>query len=487
MTGGLLERGLAALEAGDLQLARRALRDALAARPDDGPTLHAAGRLALAQRRPAEAAALLGRAASRLNSAEAWDDLGRAAFRRALALCPEAAAIHNRLGHVLRATNRIDEARRAFEQAVRLDPQHAVAWRNLGAACLAGDDPPGALRAFRRALDLMPGNPQFRYLMATATHRSGDLDGAVAAYRELLDEHPGHADAWANLGMALQDQGDLAGAVTAYRAALARAPADLNTRNRLGDALVAAGRHPDALEVADDTLAADPGNPAAIATRALALAATGRRDDAASLLAMDRLVRSFRIAAPPGFTDIGAFNRDLGRFVTGHPSLRHEPAGHATRLGSHTRDLLGGDPGPVACLVAAARDAIRDYLEALTPDAGHPFPGPRPAEHELVMWAVVMDQRGHQLPHIHPAAWLSGVYYVELPEAVTESGQEGWIEFGHPPEDLATGPLPAVKHLRPEEGMLVLFPSYLYHRTIPFTSGQRRISVALDVLRQPRP
>ena len=47
--------------------------------------------------------------------------------------------------------------------------------------------------------------------------------------------------------------------------------------------------------------------------------------------------------------------------------------------------------------------------------------------------------------------------------------------------------LPApVLRVRPVEGLLVLFPSYFYHRTIPFggdgpfDSGGTRISVAFD-------
>jgi hypothetical protein len=34
--------------------------------------------------------------------------------------------------------------------------------------------------------------------------------------------------------------------------------------------------------------------------------------------------------------------------------------------------------------------------------------------------------------------------------------------------------------VRPVEGLLVLFPSYLYHRTIPFEGDAPRISVAFD-------
>jgi hypothetical protein len=30
--------------------------------------------------------------------------------------------------------------------------------------------------------------------------------------------------------------------------------------------------------------------------------------------------------------------------------------------------------------------------------------------------------------------------------------------------------------------MMVLFPAYLYHATVPFRSSERRISIAFDVL-----
>ncbi|MDG1799917.1 MAG: putative 2OG-Fe(II) oxygenase [Luminiphilus sp.] len=42
--------------------------------------------------------------------------------------------------------------------------------------------------------------------------------------------------------------------------------------------------------------------------------------------------------------------------------------------------------------------------------------------------------------------------------------------------------LAPVRTIRPVVGSLVLFPSYLWHGTIPFTSDQSRISVAFDII-----
>ena len=36
--------------------------------------------------------------------------------------------------------------------------------------------------------------------------------------------------------------------------------------------------------------------------------------------------------------------------------------------------------------------------------------------------------------------------------------------------------------VRPEEGLIVLFPSYFYHRTVPTESADMRVSIAFDVL-----
>ena len=98
-----------------------------------------------------------------------------------------------------------------------------------------------------------------------------------------------------------------------------------------------------------------------------------------------------------------------------------------------------------------------------------------------------MQSQGHQIAHNHPSAWLSGVYYVELPDVVTatDPSHQGWIEFGRPPEHFHCKAAPRVELIQPEQGAMLLFPAYFYHRTIPFESRHRRISIAFDVLPLP--
>ena len=88
------------------------------------------------------------------------------------------------------------------------------------------------------------------------------------------------------------------------------------------------------------------------------------------------------------------------------------------------------------------------------------------------------------MAHNHPSAWLSGVYYPKIPAVVRidDPAHAGWIEFGRAPENFHSTTEPEVRLIKPEEGLMVLFPSYFYHRTVPFESDEVRISLAFDVL-----
>ena len=54
------------------------------------------------------------------------------------------------------------------------------------------------------------------------------------------------------------------------------------------------------------------------------------------------------------------------------------------------------------------------------------------------------------------------------------------VAFGAPPQHLGLN-LPPRHVVRPREGRLVLFPSCLWHGTVPFSGDQPRLSVAFDI------
>ena len=102
----------------------------------------------------------------------------------------------------------------------------------------------------------------------------------------------------------------------------------------------------------------------------------------------------------------------------------------------------------------------------------------------LHVWGIFLDGQGYQESHIHPTARLSGVYYVQVPSIVGAGGDDhaGWIRSGRPSRRYQGSVEPPTLDVKPEEGLMLLFPSSYWHETIPFASDETRISIAFDVI-----
>ena len=90
-------------------------------------------------------------------------------------------------------------------------------------------------------------------------------------------------------------------------------------------------------------------------------------------------------------------------------------------------------------------------------------------------------KHGYQQPHIHPAGWLSGCFYLKMPKPLKKS--EGAINFSLHGYDypIVNSDIPSYQY-SPVEGDLILFPSSLFHKTIPFSSNDERHVIAFDTI-----
>ena len=98
-------------------------------------------------------------------------------------------------------------------------------------------------------------------------------------------------------------------------------------------------------------------------------------------------------------------------------------------------------------------------------------------------WAIIMSEGGNLKSHNHEKGWLTGTFYLQMPERNLNQ-EEGAIEFSHKgpnyPEGASTFP---TRIIQPESRDLNIFPSSLFHKTLPFKGEKQRICVAFDVQR----
>ena len=170
----VLRLGLACTGAGDLPAAERHLRAAL--QRDDrlpdawnhlGFVLRALGRL----------------------------DEARACYERAVALKPDYAEAHDRLGALRCEQHGPAAGVPHFRRVVELQPAHAPGWSNLGAALVMDGQLPSARDAFARALALDPASEQAMTGRALVLERSYQIAEAVAAYDAVLEKNPRNHEA----------------------------------------------------------------------------------------------------------------------------------------------------------------------------------------------------------------------------------------------------------------------------------------------------
>lgn len=203
------------------------------------------------------------------------------------------------------------------------------------------------------------------------------------------------------------------------------------------------------------------------------------------LYPLDRFPHALEIHPPDGFADIQSLNETLARDVLSHPSLRdHHDESKATTTRRFAYGILD-DPTPaITAFADVVRAQVERFIETLETGNNHPFFSRPPARWDLKMWATVLDSGGIHGAHNHEHAWLSGVYYVQGSGFIhdTDNPKAGWIEFdGFSHLTDSERFRNKARVIEPRDGLMLFFPAYFLHGTVPFHSEETRISLAFDV------
>jgi tetratricopeptide (TPR) repeat protein len=339
----------------------------------------------------------------------------------------------------------------------------------------AGD---ASTATIERAIERFPGEMKLRLVAADLLRNSGRAGRALALLEPALAAAPESAAILTSVGVLLDDLDRPRDALPLLRAAVTRARDPVLASRNLISSLLRTGAAGEALALADQLGARHPDDQQLIAYRATALRLLGD-PEYGRLYDYDRLVRQYRLQPPPGFADIAAFNAAFARELVQLHHASHRPLAQSLRGGTQTqRNLPEGNP-LVESFFSMIEAPIRDYISRLDAARVHPVDRRKSASYRIAgSWSVQLQPQGFHVDHVHPQGWLSSAYYVELPKAVAGS-REGWLKFGEPGVRIAG--CAAERFVEPECGTLVLFPSYFWHGTVPFSEGGR-LTAAFDVI-----
>lgn len=518
--------GVALSEGGDLMGAETAFRAALAADPS---LVQASVGLAEALRqmdRGPEAVELLAPLVTpqtadlglltyygfALQSVGRWDDalvwLGQAARTS-----PQSAVAEHNVASTLGDLSRHDESEAAARRAFAKGLDAAETWLVLARALDAQDRPEEAQAAYAEALGRRTDYAEaLGDLAKREWTRTGDLVRAEAILEPAMTRNGHDPNLLAQRARLKEVAGDLAGALDTLEAALLAGP---DPMAHVAVAQLAARIDPPkAIEHAQRAFAMRPDNYAVLAALCQARLAVGRPAEALALaeilterqpwdqyaLALlatcwrllddaryqdlydyDAVVRSYRLEPPAPWTSLEAFLADVAAELAPLHPFKGHPVGQSVRFGSQTQADLKHAETPALRAVMQALDApIRAYLSELGAGAD-PLRRRNTGRYRFDgVWSVRLRPGGFHSDHVHHRGWISSACYIELPGAVARA-KEGWLKFGEPGIPTAP-PLAAERFEKPEPGKLVLFPSYMWHGTAPFSGEDPRLSIAFDAL-----
>ena len=465
-------------------------------------------------------------------------------YRKALSLEPNIAEIHVNLGAVLGRLGQSDAAIDHYRKATQLNPRLPVAPFNLGIILQEQGRLEEAVAAYRKAIAIEPGFYEALGNLGTILQRQGKLEEAVSTYRKALAIHQ-DARGFFNLGTALRDEGKHQEAADSYLKALSLDPNYADAHNNLGEIFRDRGNMDEAIKCYENALAIAPNHPNANYNLGEFHSLSKRYEEAIPYYERSRF-EDFQERAMECLYKIeryDEFREKLNAMVhSGRKSMMLATLSthHAINFGVPDEYTFCPEPMRFAWhtnipeLAQPDSQLLQEVLETIdrTPiaarmqgrlysgmqSAGNLLKRPEPAFQKLAVlvkqkiaeyrehyanencdliryfpreidfsssWYLKMKKGGNLGSHIHEEGWISGCVYLKLPTRDLGSTEAGF-EYGTDGDRYPRKHDNFDSHIVVQQvGDIVLFPSSLFHRTIPFTADEERVCVAFDLKPDP--
>ena len=427
-----------------------------------------------------------GSVGSQLEVAGVLRELGRyeeaeAAAREAFGLLGDAPGAYVVHGRTLQDLGKTDEAEAAYREALRRAPLNDLAHEHLGELLWGRTADPEA--AFREidpllATQATPGLVTLKARMLVRMKKHQEAHELLEAAVRAAPDEPSLRAAAAKTAI-LHDPALAEVALAHAEHAHGLVPDVPKITAILGEVCLAAGRPERSAEIAEKLLRHWSHDQALVALQAVAWRMTGDRRYH-DLYDYERLAPTWIIDTPKGWSNLPEYLGDLAAVLEASHDVPVDAFGMTRRDGLQTKQHGLNDSHVVIRAFHQALEApIREHLARIGKGRDPLRSRNRGGYQTLSGWSVKTTAGAHHPSHLHTEGWLSSAFYVTLPPAV-QKDRQGWIKFGEP--GVATQPkLEAEHYVKPDPGRFVLFPSYMWHGTLPFEGEGTRLIMSVDL------
>ena len=392
------------------------------------------------------------------------------ANQEAVALSPQDPEAQNNLGNTFKELGKLDEAEASYNQAIGLQPDLAGAHYNLGNTLKGLGRSDEAEASYTQAIALEPDFAKTYDHLGSLLQKLGKFEDAEACYKKYISLDPFEVPVTKSMASTFFSQGEFQKSLSLFDS--------YNTMHSRTDALkclYALGKTKEIYKRIEDTAELDDGN--------LHLAAFS-----SFIAESQKKVTAHRFCKKPleflHFTNLSSKIENSNSFITdlikdlGNVLSKWQPPNQSAVGGFQTAgDLFRYSNSNIVTLKAIILHEIDLYYEKFQ-DENCSFMEKWPNEKNIIGWHMRLKEQGYHNFHIHQSGWLSGVIYLKVVPSLNKN--EGAIKFSVTGPNISDSNLPEIVH-NPAVGDMILFPSSLYHGTIPFSTDTDRIVVSFDL------
>ncbi|WP_269608952.1 tetratricopeptide repeat protein [Prochlorococcus marinus] len=464
--------------------------------------------------------------------------------RKAIEIKPDYADAHFNLGNVLRDLGKLEEADLSQRKAIQLNPNFAEAYSNLGGILIYLGKLQDAELSLRKAIEIKPDYAEAYYNLGNILIDLGKLEEAELSLRKAIEVKPDYAMAHANLGTIMKDLGNLQEAEIFTLKAIEINSDLAQAHYNLGIILEDLGKSKESLRHWIKAAELKPKDEKLIIGLAhnlcygnkyeLALKYLSKNQSNSSqsvylgcLLSLDRekeFNEKYKVLYEKKVcnADIGGIvahaNIIYGKQYESHfcnESIKYvlidkineelfsesnlnqliaynkmsKKEGKSQVLLSNgiqtSGNLFSLDYSFIKAMKKALEMKIEQYKQKFK-DSGQGFINNWPESYELRSWMISMKTGGFLKSHNHEYGWITGSFYLQIPKYNDNKNDDsGNIAFSYqgpryPNKDKNFNL--TVKKLETRD--ICIFPSSLFHHTIPFESSEERICFVFDLVQK---
>lgn len=402
-------------------------------------------------------------------------------YQKAQTLAPAVAEIDMNIGNALFEKGEYEKAQEHYQTAVEKNPGFVLGHETLAEFFWQTGRQDKMVDTYESALRQQPDNLDLRQSYVEtliATEQFEEAYRVASAFDKHL-QHPAIAGQRARI---LATGNRFAEAIDILQAALNKG-FDFELAQSLAKTLVVQGDYSQAETILDQAQSRNNNDQLNWALRSLCWRL--QNDERyAWLIDYQRYIQPFELPTPKGFASQSEFIETLRETLLAMHRTDREPSRQTLKNGTQTPGRLLHKPDPV---IQAYREslatAVAEYIAAMPDDDTHPLLQRKSEKfHFAGSWSVKLRPEGFHVNHVHPEGWISSACYIAMPQTPQE-GDAGAIKFGEsglPLEDREV----VERIIQPRAGQLVLFPSYVWHGTFPFSGDESdfRMTAPFDVV-----